>query len=158
MDSENQTLKSELILLKAQFSERVEAVEQRLNILLAKELAQQPIDNPSLQSEPAESQSVSLKAEIPEQAKQENNETSFSAEHSTAQWQLVEQVTAPKKDPSPSFIRVFFNTLLKLLFDWLTPLITVYHSYKERGMLGIFILSLVGVYFSSLILVSKISE
>lgn len=151
MDSENQTLKSELILLKAQFSERVEAVEQRLNILLAKELAQQPIDNPSLQSEPAESQSVSLKAEIPEQAKQENNETSFSAEHSTAQWQLVEQVTSPKKDPSPSFILVFFNTLL-------TPLITVYHSYKERSMLGIFILSLVGVYFSSLILVSKISE
>ncbi len=145
MNNEVQALKEELILLKSQFSERVEAVEQRLNILLAKELAQQQVENTSSESEATESKTASRQAKIPEQSKLEDKQENSSVDQSSVQWQLAEQEEVAHKDPIPSFIQVFFNTLLSALFDWLSPLITVYHSYKERGMLGIFSLTLVGI-------------
>ena len=145
MNNEVQALKEELILLKSQFSERVEAVEQRLNILLAKELAQQQVENTSSESEPTESQTASRQEKFLKQSKQEDKQENSSAEQSSVQWQLAEQAEVPHKDPSPTFIYLFFKTLLSALFDWLSPLITVYHSYKERGMLGIFSLTLVGI-------------
>jgi hypothetical protein len=45
----------------------------------------------------------------------------------------------------PSIFTIFFQTILASMFDWLSPVISIYESYKERGMLGIFILTIVGI-------------
>jgi len=45
----------------------------------------------------------------------------------------------------PSIITLFFQAILSSFFDWLSPVTKIYQSYKERGMLGIFILTIVGI-------------
>lgn len=122
MDEEVKALKSELALLKRQFSERVDTVESRLNSLLSPEAHQghQPSDILILKdnSQPVKKP---LRTEVKAAAKN-------------------------KPEPSkPSFISLFFQAILASLFDWFSPASKIYQSYKARGMLGIFILTIAGI-------------
>ena len=45
----------------------------------------------------------------------------------------------------PSFFSLAFQQFLSVIFDWFSPVTAIYKSYKQRGMLGIFLLTLAGV-------------
>jgi hypothetical protein len=150
MDKEVKALKSELALLKLQFSERVADVENRLNDLLIEDELQttflkiKPIGDDVLAETVIPVNKQVLHNELPpsqiskpttEFLKELPSEPPFSEKNG---WQAP--VSA-----SPSFIMLFFKTLLSSLFDWFSPVTDIYQSYKDRGMLGIFILTVVGI-------------
>lgn len=54
---------------------------------------------------------------------------------------VVEPNVVPHK---PAFFFVFMTQLLSSVFDWFSPLTKLYDSYKARGMLGIFFLTIAG--------------
>ena len=138
MNEDIKALKSELALLKLQFSERVGAVESRLNSLLAKDkiqaeyqpqnVTQDEENNPSIQQEKVSD------VVLPETSTITTDEYLASRD----EWSL-------SASSEPSFIAVFFQAIISSFFDWLSPVTKIYQSYKERGMLGIFILTIVGI-------------
>ncbi|MEI6894045.1 MAG: DUF2339 domain-containing protein [Colwellia sp.] len=116
MKEEVKALKAELLLLKLQFRERVDAVENRLNSILA------PTEHPKLNSN-------------------QIKENSSPVKHKGT-------ATNQRRTPlpyKPTIITLFFQTVLSYFFDWVSPVTKIYQSYKERGMLGIFILTIVGI-------------
>jgi len=154
MNKEVQALRSELALLKLQFSERVDDVESRLEDLLALEDFQtaqlnfNTAETSALVEDPAfveaqESPSGSSLAQLAELANEAVKEPTVEI--------TTEQYFASKNDwqapvsAGPSIITLFFKTLLSFLFDWFSPVSKIYQSYKERGMLGIFTLTIVGI-------------
>ncbi len=48
------------------------------------------------------------------------------------------------KPRKPRMIDVFFTQIMSLIFEWFSPVTTIYESYKARGMLGIFFLTVAG--------------
>ena len=117
MNQEIKALKSELFLLKLQFSERVEAVEYRLNALLEKD--EKPHNEPSVVNTDIEETPV---------IKLLNEEKEYTS--------------TPRP---PSFITLFFQAIISSLFEWASPVTKAYQSYKNKGMLGIFVLTIVGI-------------
>ncbi|NQZ80150.1 MAG: DUF2339 domain-containing protein [Colwellia sp.] len=133
MNEEVKALKSELALLKLQFSERVTAVESRLDSLLVQEQT----------STKVQQQDITVIEEYltPVMPAESSDTTVITAEEYLATRAELDVLTLA----TPSFITVFFQTLLSSLFEWLSPVTKIYQSYKERGMLGIFILTMVGI-------------
>ena len=43
-----------------------------------------------------------------------------------------------------SAIDIFFTQIMSLIFEWFSPVTNIYESYKARGMLGIFFLTIAG--------------
>jgi len=127
MNEEITALKSELALLKLQFSERVNAVESQLNTLLEKNSIPPNQENITHQ--------LSNKAQV-----KEKQLAKTSSEYLVVQEQ--EQISVPTK---PSFFIIIFQAMLTSIFDWLSPVIDIYQSYKVRGMLGVFTLTIVGI-------------
>jgi len=138
MNEEVKALKSELALLKLQFSKRVDAVEDRLNSLLAQERAQAEYQDQNNNQSEEYSPSV-IQEHIPETSLAVAA-TITTDEHlaSKNEW----QASTPSE---PSIIIIFFQAILSSFFDWFSPVTKIYQSYKERGMLGIFILTIVGI-------------
>ena len=138
MNEDVKALRSELALLKLQFSERVGAVEKRLNNLIAKEEQQSDYLNPNF-------------IQVEEQTTpyvQENLSDVVLPKIPTAkteQSKLPENKWQAPVATKPSFFALFFQTLLSSFFDWLSPVTNIYQSYKAKGMLGIFILTIVGI-------------
>ena len=136
MNQEVKALKSELALLKLQFSERVNAVETRLNKLVEQDSQQQ---NDQHYSVPTIEESTSTPL-------QSDPQVTEALLPKTADEYLAMNRQAEASLPAkPSFITIFFQAILSSLFDWLSPVTKIYQSYKERGMLGIFILTIVGI-------------
>ncbi len=137
MNQEVKALKSELAILKLQFSDRVTAVEARLDELLEQESQQLNEQNHSF---------TDIEQNTPAQIKIEAQEKDVLLSKSADEYRLAMikqvKVSIPGK---PSFITIFFQAALSSLFDWLSPVTQIYQSYKERGMLGIFILTIVGI-------------
>ena len=131
MTSEINALKSELALLKLQFSERIKTVEAKLNELIEQEDQQSPHFTTHIEEQrlvttkPTETNVV-----LPE----------VTSENLAINIEL--ETTTPDK---PLFISIFIKTFLSSLFDWFSPVTNIYQSYKERGMLSIFILTFVGI-------------
>lgn len=50
------------------------------------------------------------------------------------------------KPRKPNLIDVFFTQIMSLMFEWFSPVTAIYESYKARGMLGIFFLTVAAVY------------
>jgi len=48
------------------------------------------------------------------------------------------------KPHKPNLVDVFFTQIMSLLFEWFSPVTAIYESYKARGMLGIFFLTVAG--------------
>ena len=138
MNEEVKMLRSELALLKLQFSERVGSVENRLNILLTQEQTSteyKDTDNSSVEEIDA---SVQHKNTSEGLLTPTNNIT-------VNQYQASEKEWVAAKPTKPSFMAMLIQTILSSFFDWLSPITKIYESYKERGMLGIFILTMVGI-------------
>jgi len=138
MNEEVKALKSELALLKLQFSERVGAVENRLNILMAKE--QTPTENktPNVTKIEELNTTVNTNKITDGGLPSANVITADEYLSSRKEWETPAPI-------EPSFILMLIKTILSAVFDWFSPITKIYQSYKERGMLGIFILTMVGI-------------
>jgi hypothetical protein len=138
MNEEVKMLRSELALLKLQFSERVGSVENRLNILLTQDET----------STEYQEQTVTHIEEISPFFEHKNTDADISSKtsHITADEYLTSRKEwETPKATKPSFITILIQTILSSLFDWLSPVTKIYESYKAKGMLGIFILTIVGI-------------
>ena len=162
MEEEIKALKSELELLRRQFSQRVSEVEARLDYLIAhRDISQEqathdkslPENHENLQqvrsAEPVDTAKDANEAKLVMQAVQITQaKEELVAEASTAN--SLEYVASfmadkPTKPAKPSFINVLFVSLMAHIFEWFTPVTNIYQSYKERGMLGILILTVSGI-------------
>lgn len=80
-----------------------------------------------------------------------SNEYSSSLEHTNAPEDIVQanmhldniQDHTPKPR-KPNLVDVFFTQIMSLIFEWFSPVTAIYESYKARGMLGIFFLTVAG--------------
>ncbi|NQZ90168.1 MAG: DUF2339 domain-containing protein [Colwellia sp.] len=136
MNQEVNALKSELALLKLQFSERVNAVETRLNVLLESENLQQNEQNHSF---------IDIEEGIPVLIQNEVEVREVLLPKSADEYLAIKKQVEVSVPAKPSFITIFFQAVLSSLFDWFSPVAKIYQSYKERDMLGIFILTIVGI-------------
>jgi len=123
-------LQSELRLLKTQFNDRINNLEEKISALSTateqEEVQQAEIESISM----ADYEDVSI-------SKKEVKEVLAIA--------TQEEVNLKHKPATPSFIQVMFNAFMSLLFDWFEPVVNIYKSYQRRGMLGIFILTILGI-------------
>jgi hypothetical protein len=138
MNEEVKALKSELALLKLQFSERVSAVENRLNSLLAQERTQGGYQDKNINQ--VEEDLAYVKKEQTSEAASVIDTTITSDEYLACTNEWEESTPA-----EPSIITLFFQAILSSFFDWFSPVTKIYQSYKERGLLGIFILTIAGI-------------
>lgn len=151
MNEDIRALRSELALVKLQFSQRLGAVENRLNDLLVQDeiqAEQQHQGITQIDEHSAElvldstGQLASVRAPIPKS-------TSYKA--ATSETKMTDEQSSSVKESAastfivPSFITVLFLAILSSFFEWFSPLTKAYQSYKERGMLGIFSLTMVGI-------------
>jgi len=136
MNQEVKALKSELALLKLQFSERVKAVEARLNELIEQESQQQNEQKHSF---------TTIEESISAPIQNEPQVTEVLLSKTSDEYLVINRQVEASVPAKPSFITIFFQAVLSSLFDWFSPVAKIYQSYKERGMLGIFILTVVGV-------------
>lgn len=140
MNNEVKALKSELALLKLQFSERVNAVEQRLNNLLTSEnIASDQHKTSLVETEETSTPAQNLKVAGVDFSPSTTNKPN------TSRYSPTKLASEPKIKAKPSIIFIFFQTLLHSLYDWFSPVSKIYQSYKDKGMLGIFILTIVGI-------------
>jgi hypothetical protein len=162
MNEEVNALRSELALVKHQFNQRLGAVEERLNSLLVQDGAntdyQSKVLTEQLQAVTKIDGSEALDQATPiqESNAQDRNAKESNAQKSDTQQTFNKVVVAgqnfsPSKKSEassfahPSFITVLLQTILSSFFTWFSPVTDAYQSYKERGMLGIFILTMVGI-------------
>ena len=137
MNEDIKTLRSELALLKLQFSERIGYVESRLNNLIEQEEPKAQQVTPSIAHVEGNSPLVK-KINAPELTlgKAPTNASINKQVH------YKEYERAPKK---PSFIMVALQSFIGSFLEWFSPVTKIYQSYKERGMLGIFLLTITGI-------------
>jgi len=64
--------------------------------------------------------------------------------HTDIHLDTVQAQPQPPEPSTPSFVDVFFTQIMSLIFEWFSPVVGIYESYKARGMLGIFFLTLAG--------------
>ncbi|MCJ8319015.1 MAG: DUF2339 domain-containing protein [Colwellia sp.] len=147
MNNEIKALKSELAMMKLQFSERVRTVEERLEKLSKKD--DYPLDSqvdPQVDSQIERFTAIEKPSSIETKINLPRQELKSTVLPVTAGEYLAIRKESERLTPStPSFITLFIGTLLSALFDWLSPITKIYQSYKERGMLGIFTLTMVGI-------------
>ena len=128
MNEEVKMLRSELALLKLQFSERVGSVENRLNILLAQEQAS---------AEYQDTEITHIEEVVPLVERKITDEgiltkeSTVTADEYLSSKKLWEE-SIPKK---PSFITILIQTILSSFFDWCSPVTKIYTCYF-RGELG----------------------
>ncbi len=135
MNDEVKALRSELALLKLQFSKRVDAVESRLNNLLTQDKA----------SVDYQSQDATEFEEYTFSPQQKQTPETVTVSITTDDYFASREELGASTFSEPSFLTLFFQSVLSSFFDWFSPLTNVYQSYKARGMLGIFILTIVGI-------------
>jgi len=138
MNQEVKELKAELSLLKLQFSERVNEVESRLNAILEPNISEPektPLQKPEVKLAEQSSKPIQVNrlSDLP---------PNIQLTPINKQPAVNQQVAVPAV---PTFITKFFQFILSSFFEWFTPVTKIYQSYKERGMLGIFILTIVGI-------------
>ena len=135
MNEDAKKLRSELALVKLQFSERIKAVESRLNSLIAQEKIDDDHSNPQL---------LVNERELP-LVNQPIPSTPASAEFEPTADSTTAKKHLERPAAKPSHITVMLNIFISWFFDWLSPVTKIYQSYKERGMLGLFLLTIVGI-------------
>ena len=117
-----EALESELSLLKTQFTARINNLEHKLHELTAS-AAQEDIQVTPPASEATSNDFVVTRT---------NAQPSTTVE--------IEETVTP-----PSFLKILFDIFMSSLFDWFEPAVKIYKSYQRRGMLGIFILTILGI-------------
>ena len=133
-------LQSELNLLKTQFTERINNLEYKLSELTASEAS-----TDTQLAEPALDEFIPMAANVDinpliMSEKQTEDEPIVEIK------KIVEIKDKVEYEPiSPSFIEIMFASFISSLFDWFEPAFNIYKSYKRRGMMGIFILTILGI-------------
>ncbi|PKI14831.1 DUF2339 domain-containing protein [Colwellia sp. 12G3] len=151
MNEDIRALRSELALVKLQFSQRLVAVENRLNDLLVQDETQAEQQHRAITQIDEHSAELVLEstgqlASVRTQAaKQTFHKTAVSEENVTNVQCSSGRESTASTFTVPSFITVLFQAILSSFFEWFSPLTKAYQSYKERGMLGIFTLTMVGI-------------
>ena len=169
MNKDIEALKAELALLEADVNQRFRAMESRLNNLALNDVTTasneltsepEPLDNLAAQTtntgpintEPFNAKQINSEQINSAQIKPESSFHEKAAVHlSQARSQEAtadNSQTLPKQTSKtkPYFsLWAFLQPLLFSIFDWLSPLVNVYQSYKSRGMLGIALLTVAGV-------------
>lgn len=128
MNEEVKALKAELALLKLQFSQRVDTVENRLDNMLAQGGQQ--------------TQKIKQVEEYSAVVRHENTPKITPSIDTKLAANRAKNTSVPAK---ATIITVVFQTIICYFFDWIAPVTKIYQSYKDRGMLGIFILTIVGI-------------
>ena len=137
MEEEIKALRSELALLKLQFSERVHEVESRIDLLIAER--QEQISDALSVTDKLNTQSLEPKVTFAHKERT-TADTLSSKEHLSAP--MDNEATTSVKS---SRISLFFISLMSYIFEWFSPVSKIYQSYKERGMLGTFVLTIAGI-------------
>ncbi|WP_299267866.1 DUF2339 domain-containing protein [uncultured Psychrosphaera sp.] len=189
------TLKSELGQLKAEFTQRIDRLENKINELSNPSTTQDPllddnsliasasfnaahtnetfitgpdgrlINGPAIQSSVTQGSSKASDKKEPS-AKEEPSakvQPSASSTKIPSAWLSRPTLDAStrsniktsvsdepvKVDVISKFFSTYFTALLNVivstLFEWFKPVAKIYQSYKERGMLGIFTLTILGI-------------
>jgi len=138
MDEEIKALRSELALLKLQFSQRVDEVESRLESLLSSQIEREEEAHSAKELTQANPSNVNQTTQMNTELDEFNTSP---AKDSTPMSSAV-SLGEPAK---PSFVTMFLMSLMSYLFDWFSPVEKIYQSYKERGMLGTFVLTIAGI-------------
>jgi len=151
-------LQSELTLLKTQFTDRINNLEHKLSELSASTSAtqeqDQSVEPPTLNASISKVfsstlQTLNKKTENRlsiEEVVDTRRETAVNVEIATQSKPVVDVKIATEEKPStPSFIQIMLSAFMSSLFDWFEPAVNIYKSYQRRGMIGIFILTMLGI-------------
>ncbi|MBF7072115.1 DUF2339 domain-containing protein [Glaciecola sp. MH2013] len=132
LKEELEDLKNQMILKSMLLSKKIDALESQISTR----------PSPKQQNEHSSAPSSSPKPKVQEAAKHQAlvNEAAIS-EAATIKASEAEATQTQQ----PSFIEVALMQLLSMVIDWFSPVTTLYESYKQRGMLGIFFLTIAGV-------------
>jgi hypothetical protein len=117
LNKEIESLKEELETLKSQMVLKSTLLSQKIADLEARLV-------PTLPEEPTVSEKIATRTP------------------STPQPPISKNTSSPKR---PSLINQLVTQFLAMIFEWFTPVVNIYSSYKARGMLGIAILTIAGV-------------
>jgi len=120
-------IKSELSLLKTQFNDRINTLENKLAQLTG---------TPASENDQLKNSESNIQAVVDTPAINQPSESSVPTQQKT--------VTA-KTYKEPPFIEVVLKAFISMMFDWLKPVVTIYESYKSRGMVGILMLTIAGI-------------
>ncbi|TKB46588.1 DUF2339 domain-containing protein [Thalassotalea mangrovi] len=133
MSNDILALKCELLLIREQLNQQLDGIEKRLDDLTEK-------GHQNVVTETASPQQLSVQADTnPVNTAPGNNSAAEQSGQSTIQ-------EADCSQPAPwSFLATILRSLLSVLFDWFAPVRNIYRSYQQRGLLGIFILTVIGI-------------
>lgn len=156
IDNDVRALRSELELFRQQFLDRIDRFEQRLDIIAERSAKSEIIEPAPEKSKPTTS--VNANSYTPPSYTQLGHaapELNASSDKKPATEELVfdlniepaaKQSQQQAKQPTSSgYLQTLLTIILSALFEWLEPVNTLYQSYKSRGMLGIFTLTIVGI-------------
>lgn len=157
-NDEVNALKYELAQLKSQFDARIKNLEFRiaqvdpeysapLDPVASQQVAQAP--NTPVNKEVVTVHHDVAPMDVEINPTVEMPAASVVAKKSTATKPHAEPQAKPvavkPKESKPSFVEIMFQSIMASVFDWFKPVANVYRSYKERGMLGIFVLTIMGI-------------
>ncbi len=133
MSNEISALKGELLLIREQLNQQLDSIESRLDSLTNK--SQEDVTPKEEKPQP-----TPVKPELtPSQTT-----TNFTVAADKLEQPNIQQTIKPVP-AAPSFFATILQSLLSVLFDWFAPVRNIYRSYQQRGMLGIFILTVLGI-------------
>ena len=135
-------LKQELAELKQEFNQRIDCLEYKISQLSA--------ETQSRVTEPVEVSPLS--ALVQQSASEQSIVEQTQQTDKTAKKTLAEKKSLSIKNTKIiHFIFALFSQLIALLSftsiiqEWLSPVIKIYKSYQQRGMAGIFLITLIGI-------------
>ncbi len=142
MNSDVLALQAELRQLKQEFSERANDIEQRLAWLLAEEGADKSkkIDRGVTDY----SETSSFIASVAN-GSATNTATTNCVEASDKKVKLTPQTDTFTSKSLNIFIQTLLQNLFAWFFDGFSPIRKIYQSYQARGMLGILVLTILGI-------------
>ncbi len=127
-------LKQELAKLKQEFSQRINSLEAKISQL-------------SIEKDSSNAEAVEV-SPLSALARQSVTEPAQIATKSTT---VDKKSSSVKKTKIIHFIFALFSKLiplfsfLSLFQEWLSPIVKIYKSYQQRGMAGIFLITIIGI-------------
>ncbi|MFT5543136.1 MAG: hypothetical protein ACI96N_002343 [Arenicella sp.] len=136
MEEQLKQLREELEAVRDQFTLKTMLLARKIDAL-ERELVAAKFKDPQLNAEAATNIAVE-----PVAAEVADTHIDEPSQHSKQK-----PLSAPPEQKKPykiNVIDVLFAQLMSLIFEWFSPVTKIYESYKARGMLGIFFLTIAG--------------
>lgn len=123
-------LREELAAVRDQFTLKTMLLTRKINAL------EQEFITASVEAVP-----INNAVNAPSTSIQATTETNYQRANTTG----VEPIAMHSQEPlKPSLVGIFLTQVMSIIFEWFSPIISIYESYKTRGMLGIFFLTIAG--------------